>query len=145
MICFETFLKVRTYELDSYGHVNNSTFLNYCEFARVEFLQKLGYNLESLKEKGFILPIVKIEIEYKLPVFANDELRLTIEWKSRGKSSSVFQQDIFRKEDNKLTASALVTWVVTDLKGMPIKIPDELLNRYKLMFGALPPIINSKK
>lgn len=144
VVCFETFLKVRTYECDSYGHVNNATFLNYCEFARVEFLQKLGYNLDNLKQKGFVLPIVKIEIEYKIPVFANDELRITVEWKSRGKSSSVFQQEIYRKSDTVLIARAYVTWVITDLKGKPIEIPLELLDSFKSMFGELPPIKTTK-
>ena len=65
MIHFETDIKARTYECDLYGHVNNATFLNYCELARVEFLEHLGFTLQTLKESGFILPIVKIEIEGK--------------------------------------------------------------------------------
>ncbi len=141
MICFETTLKVRTYECDFYGHVNNATFLNYCEFARVEFLHSLGYNLESLKQKGFILPIVKIEIEYKQPVFADEILRLKIEWLNRGRSSSVFKQEIFRQRDNKLAARAFVTWVVTDFEGNHIPIPQELLERLNEKYSELPPIV----
>ena len=142
MISFETILKVRTYECDFYGHVNNATFLNYCEYARVEFLHFLGYNLENLKQKGFVLPIVKIEIEYKEPVFADEVLKLKIEWISRGRSSSTFKQDIIRQRDNSLVAQAYVTWVVTDLKGKPISIPKELLERVNEKYSQLPLVSN---
>ena len=138
MICFETEIKVRTYECDLYGHVNNAAFLNYCEFARVEFLNELGFTLESLKEKGFLLPVVKIEIEYKRPAFPGDQLLLTLEWLKKGRSSSQFRQEIFNKITGELITQILVTWVVTNLKGTPISIPDELSQRYQQKYGRLP-------
>ena len=136
---FKTCLTVRTYECDLYGHVNNAVFINYCETARVEFLYALGFSLQSLKEKGFLLPIVKIEIEYKKPVFPGEELQISVDWIKKGKSSSVFQQDIVRKRDDVLTAGALVTWVVTDLRGKPIPMPSELLETFYQKFGIYPP------
>ena len=30
-------VEVRSYELDSYNHVNNAVYLNYLEYARMEF------------------------------------------------------------------------------------------------------------
>lgn len=139
MIFFQTSLKVRTYECDFYGHVNNATFLNYCEYARVDFLSYLGYNLQVLKDKGFLLPIVKIEIEYKQPVVADETLRITVKWLHRGRSSSVFEQEIYKENDQRLAARALVTWVVTDLSGKPISIPVEMLEKIQDRYGELPP------
>lgn len=139
MISFEKDIKARSYECDLYGHVNNAAFLNYCEFARVEFLESMGYNLQGLQKAGFLLPIVKIEIEYKAPVYTGDELTVTVEWLRRGKSSSTFGQKIIKKASGKLAASVMITWVVTDLKGKPISIPQELLDRTQERFGELPP------
>ena len=31
-------LIVRTYECDSYGHVNNAVYVNYLEYGRMQFL-----------------------------------------------------------------------------------------------------------
>ncbi len=139
MIHFETELKARTYECDMYGHVNNAAFLNYCEFARVEFLEYLGFTLQSLKQAGFILPIVKVEIEYKWPVLANEQLNISVDWVLRGKSSAVFEQTIFNKTANKISAKVRITWVVTNLEGKPISMPAELLDRIQAAYGELPP------
>ena len=139
MACFESALKVRTYECDLYGHVNNATFLNYLEFARVEFLEAMGYTLKGLLEKGFVLPIVKIEIEYRNPAFPNDDLLITIDWIEKGKTSAVFEQNIYKNDGNTLVVRALVKWVVTDLSGKPITIPDELIQSYQKFTGHLPP------
>ena len=37
--------KVRSYECDSYGHVNNAVYLNYLEFARMSALEENGFTL----------------------------------------------------------------------------------------------------
>ncbi len=139
MIYFETELKARTYECDMYGHVNNAAFLNYCEFARVEFLEALGYSLQGLQKAGFVLPIIKIEIEYKTPVFAGDNLIVSVEWIGRGKSSAVFEQKIIKKNENKIAANVVITWVTTNLSGKPIAIPEELLEHVQEQFNELPP------
>lgn len=141
MIYFETELKVRSYECDMYGHVNNAAFLNYCEYARVEFLESLSYNLQGLQKAGFLLPIVKIEIAYKQPVFSGDYLRVSVEWINRGKSSATFKQEIHKKGSDKAAAVISVIWVVTNLQGKPIPMPDELLDRVQEKFGELPPKI----
>jgi len=140
MIHFETEIKVRSYECDMYGHVNNASFLNYCEFARIEFLEEMGYSLQGLQQAGFVLPIVKIEIEYKIPAFASEKLIISAEWILRGKTSAVFEQVISKKKDGKVAARVLVTWVATDLTGKPIALPQELLERTEERFGTLPPL-----
>ena len=140
---FSTKIKVRTYECDSYGHINNATFLNYCEVARVELLEKMGYDLAGLKKAGFLLVIVKIEMEYKRPAYANDELEVSVDWIERGKTSAAFAQEIINRKTNELAARAKIIWVSTDLKGKPIAIPDVLVESYLKTFGNMPPLKNT--
>ncbi len=142
MKVFKTQLKVRSYECDVYGHVNNAVYLQYCELARVEFLEQIGFNLQTLKEQGFLLPIVRIEIDYKRPLYMNEEVEVTVEWIKRGRSSAVFEQKIIKKRTNQLAARALVTWVSTDLKGRPCPVPQILIERTEQAMGTLPPVQN---
>jgi YbgC/YbaW family acyl-CoA thioester hydrolase len=71
---FESLHKVRTFECDFYGHVNNAIYLNYLEFARMEVLEKKGLTLTSLKKNGFMIVIRKVEIRFKFPAMAGDQL-----------------------------------------------------------------------
>ena len=48
-IIFETDIKVRSYELDSFGHVNNANFLNYLEAARGNFLEEYGLSFKHFE------------------------------------------------------------------------------------------------
>ncbi|MHB2155436.1 acyl-CoA thioesterase [Calditrichota bacterium GD2] len=135
---FTTTIKVRSYECDIYGHVNNAVYLQYCEAARVEFLETMGYDLQKLKELNILLPIVRIEIDYKRPLFMNELIEVTVKWIGRRKSSAYFEQQIRKLPNGELAAKAKVTWVCTDLKGKPQPIPHLLLDAVKNHFGPVP-------
>ncbi len=143
MIRFETELIARSYECDLYGHVNNATYLNYCEAARVEFLHELGFSLQDLKKLGFLLPIVRIEINYKKSVYAGDHLRVSVEWLEIGRSSSRFRQEVI-KNGGEVAAEVYVTWIVSDLRGKPISLPKTLLQAVEAKYKELPPKAHHK-
>jgi len=116
-------LKVRTYECDSYNHVNNANYLNYLEYARYEFLKDIGFDYLKAVETGYGTYIAKIEIEYKKPAFTDDELVIKSKPIKKGAVSGTLSQQIWRGEE--LIIDAKVTWVFVDSKGMPAKIPAE--------------------
>ena len=61
---FRASVRVRTYELDSFGHVNNAAYLNYLEEARSEFLTHMGLSFSDFAPLGVQLVIVEAHIEY---------------------------------------------------------------------------------
>jgi acyl-CoA thioester hydrolase len=116
-------LKVRTYECDSYGHVNNANYLNYLEFARYELLKDVGFDYSSMIAAGYGVYIARIEIDYKRPAVADDELLIKSWPIKKGAVSGVIAQEIRRAEE--LLVGAKVTWAFVDSKGMPARIPPE--------------------
>jgi thioesterase-3 len=58
-------IKVRSYEIDVLGHVNNAVYFNYLEHARVEYLRIAGIPFESFLEDGIYPVLVNININYK--------------------------------------------------------------------------------
>lgn len=121
---FESRHKIRTYECDSYGHVNNATYLNYLEFARMEALEKKDLDLARLKKLGFLVLIRRVEIDYKYPASMGDVIIIKTYVHDYRKTSGTFAQDITRESDEKIIANARVTWVFTNLHGSPIAIPE---------------------
>jgi acyl-CoA thioester hydrolase len=116
-------LTVRTYECDSYNHVNNANYLNYLEYARYEFLKEVGFEYEKIFQAGYRTIIARIEIDYKKSAFVDDVLVIKSKPVKMGAVSGVISQEILRGDD--LIVAAKVTWVFIDSKGVPVKIPAE--------------------
>ncbi|MDR3020922.1 MAG: acyl-CoA thioesterase [Treponema sp.] len=119
----ECTLKVRTYECDSYNHVNNANYLNYLEYARCEFLKDVGFDYDKAFKAGYGTYIARIEIDYKKPAFTNDTLTIKSRPLKKGAVSGVISQQIWRGEE--MLIDAKVTWVFVDSNGQPVKIPPE--------------------
>jgi len=122
MIC-KCSLKVRTYECDSYGHVNNANYLNYLEFARYEFLRDVGFDYPAMINAGYGVYVARIEIDYKKPAMPDDELVINSWSVKKGAVSGVIAQEILRGDE--LLVKAKVTWAFVDSKGQPTKIPPQ--------------------
>ncbi len=134
---FETSLVSRSYECDSYGHVNHAVFLNYLEVARIEFLKTMGFTLDSLKTNNLLLPIVKIEIEYKRQIMSGEKIIVSVEWTKIKYSSSVYEQTIYCEDKKSVISKAIITWVAVNLKGKPIPVPEEFINKYENIYGEI--------
>jgi len=72
---YKSRIKVRGYELDSYGHVNNAVFLNYFEQARWELFQNKGL-LDQITSQGLFLVVVEINIRYQHEAKLGDEVEI---------------------------------------------------------------------
>ena len=119
----ETTLKVRSYECDSFGHVNNAVYLNYLEYGRMGVLDKAGFTLAKLKEMGVFIVVRRIEIDYKAPAREGDTLVIRTHLKDHHKMKGTFYQEILIAPTGTLAAKAQVSWVFTDLNGALIPIP----------------------
>jgi acyl-CoA thioester hydrolase len=119
----ECSLKVRTYECDSYKHVNNANYLHYLEYARYEYLKDIGFDYEKAVQSGYGVYIARIEIDYKKPAFTDDVLVIKSHPVKKGAVSGVIVQQVWRGED--LIIDAKVTWAFVDSRGQPVKIPPE--------------------
>lgn len=122
MVC-ECSLAVRTYECDSYGHVNNANYLNYLEFARYEFLKGAGFDYPSMIKAGYGVYVARVEIDYKRPAVTDDALVIRTWPVKKGAVSGILAQEIRRGED--LLVEAKVTWASVDSRGMPVRLPPE--------------------
>ena len=125
-------IKVKTYELDGYGHVNNAVYLNYLEYARSVFLPGMGFDYEASAEAGIGLYISRIAIDYKAPAFAGDILKIAaVPLRKRVASVNLSRVSI---RGETLIATAEVVWAFVNEKGFPARLPE----RFDLP-GFLPP------
>ncbi len=120
---YECRFRVRTYELDANGHVNNAVYLNYLEYARGEYLKGVKFDYGAAVEAGYGLYVTRISIDYKSPAFLDDELVITTRVIKKGAVSGTLGQ-VVRRGDVVL-AVAEVGWAFVDSSGRPTRIPPQ--------------------
>ena len=105
---FELPIKVRDYEVDVQGIVNNANYLHYLEITRHDFCEEAGTTFRAMHERGIDPVVKKIEIEY-ISSLTLGETMISKLWMERDGARFVFHQDIF----NAATGSHVVKAVVT--------------------------------
>lgn len=69
-------IQLRFADTDMLGHINNAFFLSYMEVARMSYFSEVLAEEVDWKKEGIIL--AKVEVEYKIPIFIEDDLHVQI-------------------------------------------------------------------
>ena len=116
---FKVDFKVRDYECDLQGIVNNSVYLNYLEHARHEFLAFKNIDFAALAEQKINLVVIRSEMNYKDSLKPGDEFYVEVETEKVSKLKFAFHQKVIRKHDKKLMLDAIVTGTSVNDRGRP--------------------------
>jgi acyl-CoA thioester hydrolase len=111
--------KVRDYECDLQGVVNNANYQHFLEHARHEYLLSNGVSFSDLHNEGIDLIVTRVEIDYKSPLRSGDQFTVRLRVEREGNVRFVFFQEIVRVPDEKLVVTAKVTGVATK-NGRPV-------------------------
>lgn len=117
--------KVRDYECDIVGVLNNAVYQCYLEHARHEFLKTIGIDFARLAKRNISLATLKIDLDYRYPLRSGDEFIVTLAMERISRFKFKFNQDIYRQSDNKLILNGIVIGTALNAKGRP-EIPKEL-------------------
>lgn len=112
-------LKVRDYECDMQGIVNNSVYMNYLEHARHEFLLEHQVNFAQLTEQGIHLVVTQVSLNYKTSLKSGDKFWVGVSVRRQGRLRFEFQQDIYRSSDDALVLTGVVTGTALNAQGKP--------------------------
>jgi acyl-CoA thioester hydrolase len=121
---FKLDLKVRDYECDMQGIVNNAVYLNYLEYCRHEFLFSAGIDFNQLTREKVFLVVVRAELDYKVPLRGGDSFWIGLNLERTSPLRFVFMQDIYRQPDQRLILAARTTGTALNHKGRPFMPPE---------------------
>ena len=96
---FEIEMKVRDYECDLQGVVNNSNYQHYMEHARHEFLETTGTSFSALHNQGIDVMVSRIDISYKHSLRGSDRFVVQVAYQREG-IKLVFFEDIYKLPEN---------------------------------------------
>lgn len=124
-------VRVRTYELDSFGHVNNSVYLNYIEEARSEFLRQMGLSFHDFARLGVQLVIVESYVRYVSPARYGDEIDIIGATRDVRASSAYIDYTLSEASTRRLIATAWTKGAfINPGTGRPIRAPQEFRNAF---------------
>ncbi|NOU51045.1 acyl-CoA thioesterase [Pseudoalteromonas sp. JBTF-M23] len=116
---FSVDFKVRDYECDLQGIVNNGVYFNYLEHARHEFLLSKGVDFAALARDKVNLVVIRSEMNFKDSLKPGDEFYVQVEMQQQSKLKFIFIQKVIRKSDDKLMLDAIVTGTSVNERGRP--------------------------
>jgi len=128
---FVMHLRVRNYEMDVLGHVNNAIYLHYLEQAAWEHSEYLGLTLTDYDRIGGIFILRRMEIEYLRPAVVGDQLEISTWADEMRGPRAVRKYEIIHIESGKpiVRATGLWAWVERS-SGRPRPIPPFLLELF---------------
>ena len=119
--CHRHPVKVRLYELDPYGHLNHSVYVQLFETGRIELLDSVGLGLHDLEEQGYRFVVSRIETRFLASAVGGDSLVIETGVVENRRASSRWGQRILRGD--KVLATQEVLAAVTDTGGRPVRPP----------------------
>ena len=104
-------MKVRDYEVDAEGIVNNAIYLHYFEHTRHEFCEFAGMSFAQMHARGIDPVLNRVELDYRTPLHLGERFTSCLNIAREG-ARFVFFQDIYN-EDGRLVVSGKVSCVAT--------------------------------
>ena len=107
---FDLKMKVRDYECDLQGIVNNANYQHYIEHTRHEFLHTENISFADLHQRGIDAVVARLNMAFKTPLKSGDEFLSRLAIKKEG-IKFIFIQDIYRLPDMKPVLKSTVDTV----------------------------------
>ena len=112
-------LKVRDYECDMQGIVNNAVYQNYLEHARHEYLLERGLDFAEITRAGVHLVVIRAEIDYKKPLKSGDQFKVISCLERVSRLKFMFRQKIVSLDGGQAYIDAVVFCASLNDKGRP--------------------------
>lgn len=134
-------VRVRYAETDQMGRAHHRHYLVWCELGRTALMRERGISYAALERDGVLLPVARVELEYRAPVFYDEVVRIHTRVERVRSRSVVFGYHLTRDEDETTVARARITLASADADGRPRRLPGavrEALDRLARPEGSPP-------
>ncbi len=123
-------LPVRVYyeDTDAGGVVFYANYLKFMERARTEWLRKLGFEQDKLRqEKNILFAVRNVTIDYLKPAYFNELLSVKSKIIDQRPASLLFHQSVFNENDDKLCEAEIKIACINCISKKPEAIPETIL------------------
>lgn len=125
-------LRSRYGETDQMGYVYYGRYPEFFEVARTEMLRSMNLSYRKMEEDGVMLPVVSMEIDYKQPVFYDEEMKIKV---------MIFEKPIVRlqtyyaiyttRQEKPHVKGRVALCFVDSETRKPVKAPEPFLEKFE--------------
>lgn len=121
-------IRVRYAETDQMGVVHHGNYALYLELARIEWLRKLGISYKKMEEDGVALPVVSMQVNFKIPARYDDLIKVKTQLKKAPSATIEFDYIISNDFGQILSTANTVLAFVNIKTGRPMRAPNYILD-----------------
>ncbi len=110
-------IRVRFNETDAMNVVWHGNYIRYFEDARDAFADKYGIDYHTVKEQGFLLPIVDMHCSYKRSLTFGDHIEATCTLAISNAAKVIFYYELRNARTQEIVATGKTIQVFLNLKG----------------------------
>lgn len=125
----ETACRVTYRMTDQMGVVYYANYLELLEIGRTELLRDSGLTYRQMEQDGFLLPVIRVECDYRAPARYDDLLTIRTRLARLGRVRIDFTYEIVRPADGVLICQGLTHHAIVDAAGRPRRLSPEWMER----------------
>ncbi len=128
-------VEIRFSEVDSMGIVWHGNFIRYFEDGREAFGKKHGISYMEMYEKGYMVPLVSVDCQYKKYVRYGETLRIETQFINQMAAKIVYQYKVFQKDSGDLVAEGESVQVFVTREGELVLTNPPFFEEWKKRMG----------
>ena len=129
MVKFDYHTIVYYKDIDEMGVVYYSRYFEFFEKARTELLANIGLIVTEIEKKGFFLPVVSANCEYKEGARFEDQIIISTKINNFSPARLKIIYKVFRKKDNRLLAEGHTIHAFIGKEGKSKRPPHFFLDK----------------
>ena len=110
---------------DHVGVMWHGAYLDFLEEGRIDALDKVGFSYSELSKKGFEIPVISLQIKYKISIIHGEKVLLNSQFKLERKIRLTCKT-LFLKTNGEIAAESIIGLVVVRRINDSLKLVREL-------------------
>lgn len=115
--------RVRYAETDQMGFVYYGNYAQYLEMGRVAWLRSLGISYRNMEERGVMLPVISMQLDFKKPALYDDLITVETKLKKTPTVKIEFDYNIYNEQQELLVTANTVLAFIDMKTNRPVRCP----------------------